>query len=80
MIVFKGREVEVTTVHPTKDSVDSYIDAAFFTDNGQDLSEQEIEQLQQDRPDICELGWFEHQLDRADRMLDEMREERANGN
>lgn len=66
VIIHKGRRIEIEKCSHRKDPVDSHIESAFYTDTGENLNDEELDNLQTERSDICYDDWFEHQLDRAD--------------
>lgn len=72
--LFKSKWMDVSRFHFGSDPVDSYVCEAYWTDDGSELSDEEIEELNDQRPEIAQEAWHEHQIDRADALYEDMRE------
>lgn len=70
MFILNGREVSIQDASHGNDAVDSYFTEACFVDNGQALTDEELETLTYLYPGKLEDMWFEHQVDRAESLRD----------
>ena len=70
-VIFKSRPVEILGVDVScSDPVDAFIEKAAYMDGDQaDLSEGEIDDLNQEGFDLYDY-WFNHQIDRAEHYSD----------
>lgn len=70
---FKGRPIDFTIAHG-KDPVDSFLEEAWYVDNGEDeITDEELEEIQEKYAAEIQNDWYEAQVDRAERLYDESR-------
>jgi hypothetical protein len=61
------REVEVTEVSAYhSDVVDCFIESAYFVDNGEPLTDDELYQIAEDYPEYIYDQWFENKISAVD--------------
>jgi hypothetical protein len=60
----EDREVEITKIEHGSDYCDSYIVEACFLDNGEDLTEEELNELTELYQDLLYESWIERKYSR----------------
>lgn len=70
MYLLNERQVDIQDVSHDSDAVDSYFTEAYFVDNGEKLSDDELSRLTDLYPDKLQEMWFEYQVDRAESLRD----------
>lgn len=59
IVVFKGRPVDLVQVDSHSGYIeDLFVLYAYFSDTGEDLTEDEMDELARERPDAVEALWF----------------------
>lgn len=70
---FKGRPIDFTISHG-KDPVDSFLEEAWYIDNQDgEISDDELEEIQEKYAAEIQEDWYEAQIDKAERLYDESR-------
>jgi hypothetical protein len=70
---YKGRRIDFTISHG-KDPVDSFLEEAWYIDDGDgEISDEDLEKIQEKYADVIQADWFEAQIDKAERLYDESR-------
>ena len=69
-LMFLGRKVEVLNIQFGSDPVDTYIEKAEFIDDETMLDDKQLDALERLHADSLYTAWYEHQIDRAERMSD----------
>ena len=65
-VKLNGRKVEITTISFHGDVVDSFIDAAYYVDNGKELEDEELTQLTDENAELIEREWHENMVSMAE--------------
>jgi len=67
---FKGREIEVEFDSNSREMEDIYFSSGFYTDNMVDLTDEELDELQESCEDVLYEAWMDRQISAADFMGD----------
>ena len=67
-----GREVEVTFDTNGREMEDIYISSGFYTDTDEELTDEEIDLLQDQNGDALYEAWLDMNISAADAMVDRM--------
>ncbi len=67
-----GREVEVTFDTNGREMEDIFISSGFYTDTNEDLTDEELDLLQNENEDALYEAWLDMNISAADAMVDRM--------
>lgn len=74
MNTFRQRQIEITEFSFADCPEDSFIQSAYWADDGKELTDDEMDELNTHRSDIAQDAWFERQGELSDRAFDEAKE------
>lgn len=72
-LTYNNREVEVD-IETGVEMEDTFISSAYYIDNNLDLTDAEIEDLQDMHPDALYEAWFDSKISQAEDLYDSMKE------
>lgn len=73
-LTYNNREVEVD-IETGVEIEDVFISSAYYVDNNLDLTDAEIEDLQDMNPDALYEAWFDRKISQGEDLYDRMKEE-----
>lgn len=64
--LYKGRPIDFETCYPSGDAVDGYITAAWYVNCDDEITDEELDEIQDMYADEIQAGFIEYMITRAD--------------